>query len=104
MNHDEVKQRLLDNPEVRRAYENPPLRLQVARAVVEWRHAMGKSQQELAELLRTSQNQVYRIESGDANITLKTLEKLESIIGLRFTVEERESPTPVHRRHTLPVQ
>lgn len=96
MNHDQVKQQLLKNPEVRRAYENPPLQLKVARAVVEWRRTQGKNQTELAVLLGTSQNQVYRIESGDANITVKTLQRLHDVLGLEFEVCQPSTPAPHH--------
>ncbi len=96
MNHDQVKQQLLQNPAVRSAYENPPLQLKVARAVVEWRRVQGKNQTELAALLGTSQNQVYRIESGDANITVKTLQRLHDVLGLEFEVGQPRTPVPHH--------
>ena len=85
MNHEEVKQRLLADPDVREAYENPPLAIAVARAVVRRRRELGLSQGELAKRLGTSQMQVWRIESGQANITLDTLQKLAETLML--TVE-----------------
>jgi ribosome-binding protein aMBF1 (putative translation factor) len=101
MNHEDVKQRLLQNPQVRERYENPPLRLAVARAVVESRRALGMSQEELAERLQTSQNQVYRIESGAANINVKTLEKLHDVLGLEFIVHEPQRPISMKRSRTV---
>lgn len=85
MNHEEVKRRLLADPDVREAYENPPLAIAVARAVVRRRQELGLSQGELAKRLGTSQMQVWRIESGEANITLDTLQKLAETLVL--TVE-----------------
>jgi transcriptional regulator with XRE-family HTH domain len=87
MNHNEVKRQLLANPETAIAYENPPLRLKIARAVVERRRELGKTQSELAKMLSTSQNQVYRLESGDANVTVKTLEMLRQVLEIEFVVE-----------------
>jgi transcriptional regulator with XRE-family HTH domain len=80
--HEEVKKRLLANPRVREAYENPPLPLAMARAVVERRKELGMTQEELAELMGTSQAQVWRIERGDFNPTAKTLSRLEEALGV----------------------
>lgn len=88
MDHNSVKRSLLADPATRAAYEYPPLPLAVARTVVIRRRELGLSQQELADRLGTSQAQVWRIESGQANLTLETLEKLEEIlhvaVELRF--------------------
>ena len=82
MNHEDVKSRLLRDRQTREAYETPPLSLAVARAVVERRRHLAMTQEELAERLGTSQMQVWRLESGQANVTLKTLEKLGEVLGL----------------------
>ena len=94
MNHEEVKRRLLADPDVREAYDNPPLAIAVARAVVRRRRELGLSQEELAKRLGTSQMQVWRIESGQANITLDTLQKLAETlvltVELHASLEQRE--------------
>lgn len=82
MNHEDVKQRLLANPETREAYEHPPLALIIARSAVERRRQLGMSQEELSQALGTSQTQVWRIESGQANLTIGTLQKLADVLGL----------------------
>lgn len=84
MNHEEAKRRLLGDPEVRRAYENPPLPLAAARAVVERRKKLGLTQKDLAEKIESSQAQVWRIESGQFNPTLKTLSKLEEALDVKL--------------------
>lgn len=98
MKHEEVKRRLLENPEMREAYEHPPLALAVARAVVLRRRELGISQEDLAQQLGTSQTQVWRIESGQANITLETLQKLGDILHIAVpqlvTVYEVDSLPP----------
>lgn len=96
MNHEEAKRRLLKDPKVREAYENPPLPLAVARAVVERRRELGLSQEQLATMIDSSQSQVWRIESGDFNPTLKTLSKLETALGipLRTSSEEVHTLSP----------
>lgn len=100
MNHEETKRRLLKNPEVREAYENPPLSLAVARAVVERRRELGMTQEELAERLGSSQSQVWRIESGHANPTASTLSKLEEVLGIS-PQRMAEPPSKVSPREQL---
>ena len=87
MDYEAVKQRLLADPATRAAYEHPPLPIAIARAVVTRRRALGMSQQDLADRLGTSQTQVWRIESGQANLTLETLGKLAEV--LQFALEVR---------------
>jgi transcriptional regulator with XRE-family HTH domain len=82
VNHEEVKNKLFTNPWVREAYENLPLPLAIARAVVERRKELGLTQGELAERMGTSQAQVWRIESGAFNPTAKTLSRLEEALGI----------------------
>jgi transcriptional regulator with XRE-family HTH domain len=88
--HEEVKNKLLRNPWVREAYENPPLHLATARAVVERRKELGMTQEELAAKMGTSQSQVWRIESGAFNPTSKTLARLEGALGISFGKLYRE--------------
>lgn len=84
MNYEEVKERLLANPKVREAYENPPLPLVLAQRVVERRKELGMTQGQLADEIGTSQAQVWRIESGQFNPTAKTLGRLERALDVSF--------------------
>lgn len=85
MRHEEVKDRLLANSQVREAYENPPLALALAKAVTERRKELGMTQSKLAEMMETSQAQVWRIESGSFNPTTKTISKLEDALASKFS-------------------
>ena len=92
MNYEEVKNRLLANPKVREAYENPPLSLTTARKVVQRRKELGMTQGQLADAMGTSQAQVWRIESGHFNPTAKTLTRLERALDMSFGDRFREFP------------
>ena len=92
MNYEEVKNRLLANPKVREAYENPPLSLTTARKVVQRRKELGMTQGQLANAMGTSQAQVLRIESGHFNPTAKTLTRLERALDMSFGDRFREFP------------
>jgi predicted transcriptional regulator len=49
--------------------------------LVERRQALGLSQTEVAARMRTSQSAVARLESGDADVRLSTLERYAAAIG-----------------------
>jgi len=86
VNMEEAKRRLLADRQTREAYEHPPLALALARAVVQRKHALNMSQVELAERLGTSQTQVWRIESGQANLTIDTLQRLQEVLQVAVEV------------------
>jgi transcriptional regulator with XRE-family HTH domain len=92
VNYEEVKNRLLANPKVREAYENPPLSLATARKVVRRRKELGMTQGQLAEAMGTSQAQVWRIESGHFNPTAKTLTRLERALAMSLGERYRDFP------------
>ena len=95
MNHEELKAKLLQDPATREAYENPPLALTIARAVVLRRRELGISQEQLAAALGTSQNQVWRIESGHANITIETLGQLAKVLNIPVSALIPQERQPV---------
>ncbi len=96
MSYQALKRRLLKQPEVRDRYENPPLAIALARAVLRRRRELGINQEELAERLGTSQNQVWRIESGQGNVRLDTLDKLREVLGLEVSIGH-----PAPAEHTV---
>ena len=63
----------------------------LADALVEKRGALGLSQTEVAARMGTSQSAVARLESGDADIRLSTLERYAAALGhqLDFRLQRR---------------
>ena len=53
---------------------------------VEARSALGLSQTEVAARMGTSQSAVARLESGDADVRLSTLERYAAALGQRLEV------------------
>lgn len=78
----------LKDPEFRTHYQEERQALILAMKIAKLREKKGLSQQELAKLMRTSQQAVSRIESGDyEGFTLKTLEKIAEATGTRLKIE-----------------
>ena len=61
-------------------------------ALVERRLSLGLSQTEVAARMGTSQSAVARLESGDADIRLSTIERYAAALGhnLNWTLKERK--------------
>ena len=78
----------LKDPEFRTHYQEERQALILEMKIAKLREKKGLSQQELAKLMRTSQQAVSRIESGDyEGFTLKTLEKIAEATGTRLKIE-----------------
>lgn len=84
------KEMLARDPEFRRIYEERRPRRELGRIVLERRLELGLSQRELAERVSTSQNRIYLIENGDANLTLDTLQRLAAVLGITLEIPPSE--------------
>jgi DNA-binding XRE family transcriptional regulator len=58
----------------------------IAESLVQLRRIRHKSQEELAAAIGTSQSQIARIESGNENVTVGTIERVIKYLGGRFHV------------------
>lgn len=86
---------LYRSPEFQLEWDNSPA-FHVAQQSVMLRRHRGCSQAELAARMGTSQSAVARIESGDENITLRTLARLVAALEgrLRLSIEPKEFSQP----------
>src|SRR5207244_297547 len=74
-------------PELRAAWERTALARAVALAVLRYRTDRGLSQRALAAKLGMKQPHIARLELGERNPSIETLERLASVLGLRFVVD-----------------
>jgi predicted transcriptional regulator len=86
---EELKARLLANPEVKREYDALGPRFEFSAELLRARLRAGLSQAELAEKMGTSQSAIARLESGKTLPSTKTLlrfaEATGSKVKLRLT-------------------
>ena len=77
------------DPQVRFALENDA-KLRVAENVIRLRKKRSMTQDELARKAGLTQGKIARIEGGDENITLRTLERLVAALGgrLQLNIED----------------
>ena len=71
----------LKNPEFKRYYNEYKKQVEVAYQVLRLRKMAKMSQIELAEKMGTKQSNVARLEAGQQNFTVDTLQKIAGIFG-----------------------
>ena len=74
------------DPEYRKAYDELGPEFELARALIEARVRAGLTQAQLAERMNTAQSVVARLESGRANPSTRTLEKIAQCTGARLKI------------------
>jgi transcriptional regulator with XRE-family HTH domain len=82
------------SPQARAAYKNPEfklawqnqIRLHIARHLIRLRRSEGMSQAQLADAMKTSQPAIAKLESGEANFEIETVERAVQALNGRFDV------------------
>jgi len=89
------EERLYQSEGFRLAWDND-ISFHVAEHAVRLRRRRGLSQADVAEVMGTSQPAVARMESGDENITLKTLKRLVAALDgrIQFSIQPKELSLP----------
>lgn len=77
----------LKDPEVRAEYEALEPEYQIIRAILHAREEQNLSQRQLSERTGIAQTDISRIETGEGNPTLKTLNKIAHGMGMRLKLE-----------------
>jgi len=79
-------QRLREDPELARAYEQENLEREISRQILRLRQARGWTQAQLAEALQTKQSAIARLESGAHRPSLATLDRICKVLDARLEV------------------
>ncbi|MBK1735842.1 transcriptional regulator [Halorhodospira abdelmalekii] len=90
--HEDFKAELLEDPEVRREYDQLAPEFEFIQTLVSARSQAGLSQAEVARRMGTTQSVVARLEGGRTAPTWKTLTRYAEATGrrIRLQLEERQ--------------
>lgn len=86
----------MENPEFKKAWEETELEYRIAKNIINERSKLNLSQSELAKRAATTQSVIARIESGNANITIKTLERLSNALDTSVSYITRSEKEQIH--------
>jgi transcriptional regulator with XRE-family HTH domain len=90
-----IRERSAGNPEFGRLVDTAARRRAVMRQLAARRASLGLSQTAVAARMSTSQPVVARLESGDLDSRLSTIERYAAAVGLEVDLVVREPTTAV---------
>lgn len=77
----------LQDPEVRAEYEALEPEFSIMQAMIDARKSSGMTQKQLSEKTGIAQADISKLESGSANPSLRTLQRLAAVMGMRIKIE-----------------
>lgn len=77
----------LKNPEFKKEYEALQPEHAVIQAMINARRASGLTQKELSERTGIAQGDISKLENGNANPSIRTLQRLALAMGMTLKVE-----------------
>lgn len=83
---DDFLQEQLANPQVRAEYDVLEPEFAIMQVMIDARKASGMTQKQLAEKTGINQADISKLESGNANPSLRTLQRLAKGMGMRLTL------------------
>lgn len=89
---------LMKDPEFAAAWQEAEEEFSIAREVIRARTAAGLSQQELADLLHTTQSVIARLESGSHAPSVSTLKRVAAATHSKLRIEF----VPSDKTHSAP--
>lgn len=84
---DESLAEQLQDPEFKKEYDALELEFQLIRAFLDARNEKGLTQKELSQITGITQADISKLENGNANPSIKTLERLAAGLGKRLKIE-----------------
>ena len=83
----EFRERLLQNPKTKAAYDALEAEDKIIRAMIEAEIQSGLTSEALSEKTGISQDEINKLEQGGGNPSLNTLQRLAAGLGMRLRLE-----------------
>ena len=87
----------LQDPELRQEFEALQPEHAVIQAMIDARRSSGLTQKELSQRTGIAQGDISRLENGNANPSIRTLQRLANGMGMALKVEFVPSAAAVNR-------
>ena len=86
-NFRETLEEQLNDPEFKREYDALEPEFTIIKALLNAREASGLTQKDLAERTGIAQGDISKLETGNANPSLRTLQRLAAGMGMKLKLE-----------------
>ena len=83
----EFLEKQLRNPKIKAEYDALEPEFTIIQAMIDARRRSGLTQEQLSERSGISQADISRLENGNANPSLKTLQRLAAGLGMKLRLE-----------------
>lgn len=87
MKFNDFLQEQLKNPEFKKEYEALEPEFSIIQAMINARRSAGMTQKQLAEKTGISQGDISKMENGNGNPSLRTLQRLADGMGMRLNIQ-----------------
>ena len=84
---DDFLQEQMQDPEFRREFDALQPERAVIQAIIDARQSAGLTQKELSERTGIAQGDISKLENGNANPSIRTLQRLANGMGMTLKVE-----------------
>ena len=84
---DDFLQEQLQHPEFKKEYEALQPERAIIQAIIDARQQSGLTQKELSEKTGIAQGDISKLERGNANPSLRTLQRLAAGMGMKLRLE-----------------
>lgn len=91
MSLQDLKQRALENPEVKAEYERLDGEFRLIDELLSMRSKAGLTQEQVAEKMHTKKSNISRLERGNANPSWATLLKYAHACGYELTLKSQKT-------------
>ena len=93
--HKDILKEKMKDPAFREEWKASEPEYQIIRAIIEGREALDMSQQELSAITGIAQSDISKLENGNANPSLRTLQRLANGLGrtIHLDIIPDEKPT-----------
>ena len=86
-NYDKFIEEQMKDPSFRKEWEALQPEMAIVQAMIDAREKIGMTQKELSEKTGITQADISRLENGNANPSLKTLQRLAEGMGMTLKLE-----------------
>ncbi len=76
----------MENPEFKKEWDNLEVEFQIIKAMIDGRNENHLTQRELSDMTDIAQGDISKIENGNANPSIKTLDRLADALGKKLKV------------------
>lgn len=76
----------LQNPDFKEEWDSLEPEFQIIKSIIDSRNELSLTQKDLSDLTGIHQSEISKIENGNANPSLKTLERLANAFGKKLKI------------------